>query len=358
MIKYFLRKLRGKHIDAAAAAWLAEQDAGMSVQKTAELARWRAADPAHEEAVARLDCVWEKLHHMREILPEAGLLPDPHLSAQGGRGAGRRFSPLGVFAAAGAVAALAVILTFWIYRPFGSELLSPGEVVYGTDIEGTKRIILEDGSIVELNADSKILVRLTPVIRRVTMVRGEAHFLVAREQARPFQVEAGGLVARALGTAFNIRLSEDQVQVLVTEGRVEIEPSRPERRLAEDDRTGNRTQILVTGERVVSMPQDGNRSVEIDRVVPAKIREAIGWQSSQLVFVDTPLGEALEQFNARNRTQVLLGDPSLAATPIGGSFRSNNIEAFVRLLSSDEQIRVERFSPDRIILHFQLEEGK
>ncbi|MBI4662433.1 MAG: hypothetical protein HY735_26750 [Verrucomicrobia bacterium] len=88
----------------------------------------------------------------------------------------------------------------------------------------------------------------------------------------------------------------------------------------------------------------------IEKVTPEAVREALAWQGPRLVFVDTPLADAIAQFNRRNPVQLELADAELGALPIGGSFRAENVEAFVRLLASGNDIAVERPDAARIIL--------
>ena len=60
---------------------------------------------------------------------------------------------------------------------------------------------LDDGTVVELNGGAEIEVQFTAAERRLRLVRGEAHFQVAKNPLRPFVVEAGGVAVRAVGTA-------------------------------------------------------------------------------------------------------------------------------------------------------------
>jgi len=80
------------------------------------------------------------------------------------------------------------------------------------------------------------------------------------------------------------------------------------------------------------------------------IREALGWQASRITFSDTSLSEVADQFNRRNRVQLVLADPELAALPVGGSFRAENVEAFVRLLESGGDVAVDRTDATRLVL--------
>jgi transmembrane sensor len=56
---------------------------------------------------------------------------------------------------------------------------------------------------------------------------GEAHFFVEKDPQRPFVVNAAGIDVRAVGTAFNVRIDPAAVEVLVTEGRVRVDPAVP-----------------------------------------------------------------------------------------------------------------------------------
>ncbi|MBC7369228.1 MAG: FecR domain-containing protein [Undibacterium sp.] len=119
---------------------------------------------------------------------------------------------------AGLVAALIVGVGLWWSSP-----VSSGDVHrYVTEAARQQQIALNDGSLVELNVSSDLSVKPTAGERRVTLAAGEAHFAVAHAMARPFIVTAAGVSVLAVGTAFSVRLGETGVEVLVTEGRVEV----------------------------------------------------------------------------------------------------------------------------------------
>ncbi len=99
--------------------------------------------------------------------------------------------------------------------------------VYATTADSYQRVTLADGSVAELNASSEIKVNYTPADRRVQLVRGEAHFTVAKNKERPFWVQAGTVKVRAVGTAFDVRITEREIDVLVTEGKVTLAKNNP-----------------------------------------------------------------------------------------------------------------------------------
>ncbi len=342
-------------IAASAAAWLAERDAGLSPSDERKFAAWRAADPRHEAAVARLERAWTALQPLRDFRPAAVCHPDRDLLAGPVRGGIFAF-PAPLRAAALAAAALVVVAAGgWALRPAAT---SAPDAVYATTVGGYERVMLADGSVLELNGDTAAEVHFTAAERRVRLARGEAHFTVTKNPARPFCVEAGGVAVRAVGTAFNVRLSARDVEVLVTEGKVAVSevgpalaavPPRGERNPQTGAPTSGGPTVLSANERLVVGPA---RESAVERVSPAAVRDALAWQSPRLVFSDTPLAEVVAQFNRRNAVQLVLADTdsSLTALPVGGSFRPETVEAFVRLLESGGDVTVDRADAARLVL--------
>lgn len=324
-------------IEATAAAWLAQRDEGLSPAEAAEFAQWRRRDPRHEQAVVRLENVWSSLAQLRDFRPSAAMHPDRDLLQTKPV---RRIvlRPAWVELALAAAVALAAV---WWFRPVSPEA-APRPTHFLTTAGGYERSALPDGSIIELNASTELVAAYSEAERRVQLLRGEAHFTVARAPDRPFVVEAGGLEVRALGTAFNVRMTSGQVEVLVTEGRVEVRKE-----------SAPLAGPLVAGEQLVWSPTDAAAQHEPTvQSVPTEIaRDVLAWQRLRLNFANTPLADVIAQFNRHNQVQISLADPALASLPVGGSFRPENVEAFVRLLVSDGAITVERPGPNLIVLH-------
>src|SRR5690606_33594553 len=113
--------------------------------------------------------------------------------------------------------------------------------------------------------------------RSVALDRGEAHFNVAKDPKRPFQVSAGVGTVTAVGTAFNVQRRQDaHVVVTVTEGIVEVAPiSKDAESGGEASSTEERPDVLrVSRGEEVSYDAQG-RSTPI-RV--AEVTAAIAWR--------------------------------------------------------------------------------
>lgn len=104
------------------------------------------------------------------------------------------------------------------------NVVSPFVSVENTDPE-VRRVILPDGSLVEMSPDSKIrYARDVRAESRELYLEGEAYFDVARNAEKPFYVYAGDIVTKVLGTSFIIRAkhADEKVTVSVKTGSVTV----------------------------------------------------------------------------------------------------------------------------------------
>jgi len=337
-------------VEEAAADWLALRAEGFSSAQKREFARWCRANTRHAAAVARLQATCALLEKMPLVRAELQPVIAFPVAARAGRPVNvsrRAVSPLRV--ALGLAAALTV--AFLTVMPFLPPPDSAAQV-FTTSTGGYERVALADGSVIELNAETKVRVTLTPTNRRVELVAGEAHFTVAHDRARPFIVSASGVAVRAVGTAFNVRLASTAVEVLVTEGKVsvaEAESVVPNARSA----PASTTYVAANERALVNLPSLSNTAPSapaVEKIAPATVRDALSWQERKLTFSETPLSEVIAQFNRRNRLQLILGDATLAERTVGGTFAADNVEGFVRLLESGNSIAVERQSETTVVL--------
>ena len=329
--------------DEQAADWLIRRDRGLTPGEQDDYLQWLAADPRHGDALARQQATWRELDLLADWRPEHAPEPNPALLApprQATRRPGRWLAPAALAAAA------CVALAFFLNR--GTRPTSSIVSATPTVATGYEKRLLDDGSLLELNRGASVSVAYTPTERRVRLLSGEAHFTVARNPARPFIVSAAGVETRAVGTAFHVRLAAAAVEVLVTEGRVQVTPS-----LAPDSRSSDMlappaTASLVSrGERVTISLASDRANVTLPPIVPsavtaAEIARTLAWQPRLLEFSAAPLAEVVAEFNRHNTFQLALADPALASFPVTASFRSDNVEGFVRLLEATAGVRAER----------------
>ncbi len=346
-------------IEHRAAEWLAKRDRGLTATEQDKFFQWLGEDPRHGEWFARHQHTVSGLKVLAQWRPEHGARPNPDLLAQprersSGRERGSRFVGWGAGALA-AAAVLALAFTVWRQTDAAVKDLSPAEAKIAVEAVPVLRRLLEDGSSIDLNRGAEVELQFTTEERRVRLVRGEAHFTVAKNPLRPFVVQANGVSVRAVGTAFDVRLEAAAVEVLVTEGRVSVDPSPRAAAWSGDPAKSrgapaNEAAFVSVGERaVVSLVAVGAAPV-VTVVAPAEMARLLAWQPRQLEFADAPLAQVVAEFNRDNRVKLVVADPILAALPIGATLRSDNVEGFVRLLETSFHVAVERRSDGVIVL--------
>lgn len=323
-------------IESAAAEWLIRREDGLTPDDAAAFAAWRAADPAHEAAVQRTERALALIEELPAV--QAPLLARLTAETPMVRPAAFRW-PVWL---GGLAAALAVAAGVW-------TLLPPGAVPaqhYATAALRQQQVALGDGSVLNLNISTQVQVALTPEARRITLTAGEAHFAVAHDTARPFIVTAGDVAVRAVGTAFSVRLGDQGVEVLVTDGKVEITRGNDTAtKVLPDDHP-----FLEAGELTFIASDELAAAAKVERIPADALQAAVRWHSQVMTFMDLPLRDAVTLFNRRNAQQLVLSDPALGERKIGGTFAADQVEAFVRLLVEDGDIAVERRTVDEIVL--------
>lgn len=329
-------------VETTAADWHARRDAGLTPEQERELARWLAADPRHADAFAELGRTWALLDGARAARPRDGSEPDPALLVRPRRPRRRFWAP-----AIGLAAAAAVACAVYLRGPS-----RPGDrpaFVHqaATAIGGQETIPLPDGSTIRLNTHSAIDVSYASGARRVRLLRGEAHFTVAKDPLRPFVVMAGKIDVQAVGTAFNVRLRPEAVEVVVTAGRVKVDDRAAGRSLLQP-RDSDAAPVLSAGERVV-LRAEGTQPAAATALDPAGLERAIAWQDRRLEFSAVPLHEVVAEFNRYNRHQLVIADPQLAARKFGGIFRADGYEALVHLLEQDFGVTAQRTDRETVL---------
>jgi len=222
------------------------------------------------------------------------------------------------------IAILAVALAHYFLRP--------SDRTFATDVGGHAVLKFADGTQVELNTDTAIRYRMTTEERTVWLDHGEGYFRVAHDAAHPFVVIAGTRRVTDLGTEFLVRSRARDLEVALIKGRAELGSDDPHARRA----------LLTPGDDAIATDQ----SVSVTRKTPQQIADALAWQRGVLVFRNTPLADAVAQFNRYNRTKLAIGDPRAADLRVGGEFRADNLPDFLQLAQLVLKIRTESKGTD------------
>ena len=303
--------------DTEAIAWVWRLDRGLSPDEQDRFFQWLAADPAHADALRRCRAQWSRFHQMADWRPEHSGRPNPDLLAPSEARPARWWRwPL-------ALAASLAIAGAWFYQlPW---IVVPEETVAVGRTED--RRILPDRSAARLNAGAQIAVNYTAGERRVRLESGEAFFTVQPEPGRPFVVEAGGVDIRAVGTAFNVRLSGDRLDVIVTHGTVAL--------AAPTATAGSAgVAVLQANQRANLVLAEKTPAAAVELIDRSEIQRRLSWQHGMMSFRDEALEAIVEELNRINATRLRLDDAALAALRFSGTIRSDNVAGFARLLET------------------------
>jgi transmembrane sensor len=328
-----------------AGAWDARLRApDCSDEDRARFAEWRDADPAHQQTFERLQAIVATLRHERSRADISALRDEALRAGQHHR---RRVWFATAAATAAALTLGAVVWNGpspeWLREPIAAMVTRlSGAQIYSTSTGQRSTFVLDDGSSIELNAQSRIEVRFSDYRREVVLVEGQALFNVTKDLRRPFIVRAGDRQVLAVGTRFDVRLDSTSVQVTLLEGKVRVE---------EDTAIWKRgPEIELTpGKQLVAQLNDAS-SPPIATIRDIDVAKVTGWREGRIYFNDLPLAAAIQEMNRHSTVHVRLESAELADLRVNGMFKAGDQEIFVAALQEYFQISAERRSAREIVL--------
>lgn len=144
-------------------------------------------------------------------------------------------SPLSIkhryYYGAAAVIIGVIFMAYYLFFHTGHSTdssLIVADVVKSAYKQGVRVITLPDSTIVTLRSGSQLQydsLQFASTSERRIKVSGEAYFDVAHNVHRPFVVSAGNYEIKVLGTAFNVNVTGEKMEVTVTRGKVKVENS-------------------------------------------------------------------------------------------------------------------------------------
>lgn len=315
-----------------ALSWLVDFE-NLSAAERRQFDEWLNARPENRPAFEKLEREWGRLDILRQLETDA---PDPDVVHKWlhRRRWRRRAVPL---AAAAGVAAIAVIAIVLLQAPSRDYAASIETAVGEYQVRR-----LPDDSVVTLNTDSLASIEYSDTARRVHLLRGEAHFEIVPQAGRPFSVNAGSGTVRAVGTAFNVYLRGEFVEVTVTEGVVEVLPGIGDP--VDEVEIPPAPQTLAQGDRLAY----GETLAAVSRVEPREIARQLAWQDGMLDFQGETLAEVIAEAGRYTSTRITIDDAELEDLHVTGYFKAGDVETLLRLIESNEQVTIRRVTPDLV----------
>lgn len=335
-----------------AAQWLAKMDRGLSSDEEQELHGWLHESEQNRTMLLKMAKLWDNMAALERLKI---LFPEPPVKQTNGgilsSVAQRPLAMAASFLMVGVV--LAFVLSSSLFNVFApQQLVVLSQQQFETGIGDLKRISLSDGSQLTVNTNSSVEVTFTESQRVVELHKGELHIQVAHNPRRPLTVFAGGQVIQAVGTAFNVELRSEQVELIVTEGKVLVAKQNqstlsPES--VDEVHLPAQTPALVQGQKSML----GQQTLKINQVDTGDMQAQLSWHSGNLVFRGESLEQVLQEVSRYNAVSFEVSDPALYDTRVAGLFKTNDLNGFLQALEQNFAISNERMTHNRILLQTQ-----
>ncbi|MCJ9430549.1 FecR family protein [Kordiimonas marina] len=321
--------------DTHSTRWVARMLSGtMTVEETAAYDRWRDEDEANASSADSLWDMVDSLDAVGEQALEEEMVRDLEAATDAHK---RRRRFMGISAIAAGFAAVAVIgATLWMQVPKPAQ--------YETQKGQRTTVYLADGSVMQLNTDTKVSVMVNDSRREITLERGEAFFSVKHDEKHPFLVYAGDTKVQDLGTKFSVRMGASSNLISVLSGLVSVS----QRQENNNNTRPQELALLRPGEQAVYTA--ATHSATVATFDPDR---AFAWRKGKARYKQTPLADVVEDLNRYFKAPLEIADSDLRTLPVTGTFSVNDQGAVVDALESAFSLMAVRRSDGVILLYAQ-----
>ena len=283
-------------IDAQAASWFARNRNEVGTQDRKAFAAWHAV-PAHARAYAEFEQLWADLGELQQLnkpLPLPTRKPAPWRPAL-----------------AVAAALVCALLASNLGAPRG---------LYHTEVaaqaKGMRTLDLPDGSTLYVNASTRLRVDFDAHRRVIHLDQGQLYVEVAPDKERPLFVRAGEADLRVVGTAFDVRRSQQQLVVSVAHGTVAFAPDQ------------NASAVLLSAQQRATYSY-AKGSMQQQTLAAGEVAD---WRSGHLSFRNRELASLLDELSLYRPKAVVLADGPVAQLKVSGNLDVNDPDALLNAL--------------------------
>lgn len=367
-------------IEEQASNWIVkfEGDTEPTAMDIQELNTWIKQSPMHRKVLLETAHNWNSMDIMAGLVIPLGQVDKP----QSGHYESWSIAPL--LAIAAALRWLAILLKSFSRPMIGLPalglvavtslslwvLVEPSNVpdsLYVTKVGQQSTHLLNDGSVLWLNSNSKVEVLFTANKRLFNLIEGEAHFKVQPDPDRPFEVYAGNRMVKAIGTAFSVYRLDGQIEVIVTEGKVDLAMVESTLVIATDDpqqfplislqerANSNATApkvltSLEAGQSVLIPVSSASLETPVEYNAPGDLARKLSWLEGKLVFAGESLEEVVQEVSRHTPIVIEVTDPDLKKLRIGGQFQAGETDALFDVLESGFGIKINKLSASHVQL--------
>lgn len=382
-------------INQEAAQWvlLLEDTPELSKKQITELNDWVATSDVHRECLENMAHSWGEMDLLSLVMvPQEIRTPSMFSSIRDKL----LFPILAIYALLATcvrqrnqllrpifAAPLAFCLFTWLLISIAPTEIKADHLVFKTKMGENSSHVMPDGSTLWLNSSTTLNVDYSKNYRRINLIKGEAHFEVAKDATRPFEVYADNRLVRAIGTAFTVHKVNGAIEVLVSEGTVELaivdntlvvipedyqaiqlepnfekivtsqhSPSAVAKVTKHSVQVKKTLGTLTAGQRI-SIPIDNENISDIDELDTSEVTRFLSWKEGKLIFAGESLEEVIKEITRHTTVQIDLLDPKLKSMRIGGQFQVGETDTLFYVLESGFGISVNRLNDHHVQLRIK-----
>ncbi len=281
-------------VELAAAQWVVRsQSDSVREAEIVALTAWLEASEKHADAYRRALSTW---YGIELKAPAAEPAPASANVISLSRGLDRRRAkgqPVRRKVAWSIAGAIAATLVAAVCVPLLLKTQDAPAVIYATAKGQKQSVTLADGSVLMLNTNTRVSVRLGHGRRAVVLEHGELALRVVHDEARPFTVDAGDVRLTDIGTEFNVLRQPAAVRVTVREGSVSLASH------------GTGAQVLTLNAGDTGVHADGET---ISHMSHGDTQSAFAWQTSHAIYKDRALSDVVADLNRYYDKPIIVDD--------------------------------------------------
>jgi len=302
------------------AQWLNSSDENKEIYEEYKYV-WKLTDIHDNPEKADIDEQWKELESrldLKKIAAQSGEktgdadqanIKEMKPPAKAGSKPKRKWITLAVAVlAVAAVGVFGVMLFDYLKKPKLIEVITAADEV--------KEVMLDDGSKVLVNGDSRIQYNdyFPENSIRFVHVWGEAFFDVIKEP-RSFIVVTENATVKAFGTSFSVRYRDEVTRVIVKTGSVGFKAKML---------PASAGAILLKGEMLTYKDES-----ELNPATIVDTDQYLEWVERKIVFDETSLSDVIKDLKNQFDVEIEFADADLGTETITGSFHQQPVEDII-----------------------------
>ena len=224
-----------------------------------------------------------------------------------------------VFRVAAAVLLL-VTCSYFGWQWMKTEESATSAMLQASASGDNKKVILADGTIVWLKPNGTLTYpsRFEGNERHVSFT-GEALFEVAKDAAHPFVIQCGDLTAKVLGTSFNIKSGNGNVEVTVLTGKVSLSS------------VDHKHDLIVTANEKAVYNESQRRIAKVEFKKEEADKTIEGTEYS-MNFEDTPMNDIARKIEEKFSVVITLEDERMKNCSVTADLTDQSLDRTLAML--------------------------